>query len=161
MAYLDVAAFKNESTMPDEFVDDLEGQYPGFLGAQLESRSRWLDARLRKRYAVPFVAPYPATLRDWLARIVTVRAWHKRGVDPSDQQYADAREDAAAAVEEVLEAANSEAGLFDLPVDDAADASAISKGAPLAYSEQSPYVGFDVQAEIGRGEDSAGSGTGG
>lgn len=159
MAYLDVAGFKLESEMPSVFVDALETEEPGFLDTQLESGSRWLDARLRKRYAVPFVEPYPKIVLHWLALIVTPRAWRKRGLDANDQQYVDVKAAADAAVLEVLEAANSETGLFDLPTLDEADGSAVSKGGPQSYTEASPYVFTDEQATVGREEDAAGSGT--
>lgn len=157
--YLDIDGFRDLTTMPSAAVDELEIVAPGFLEKQLEAWSAWLDSRLSKRYAAPFSAPYPIAVRMWLARIVTPRAFQRRGVDATDEQYIDIRDDAKAAEAEVLEAANSETGLFDLPLRADTSASGISKGGPFVYSEQSPYVGFDEQRRTGRNEDRSGGGT--
>lgn len=158
-AYLTVAEFKPLSLMPDEDIVLLETRYSTFLSTQLTSRSAWIDSRLRKRYAVPFTSPYPEAVTGWLAAIVTVRAYLKRGVDPNDEQWLQIKADADAAIAEIKEAADSEAGLFDLPLIAGGAASAISKGAPMGYSEASPHVFMDGQAERGREEDANGTGT--
>jgi phage gp36-like protein len=161
VGYLTIATFKAASVMPDEDIDALDARYPSFLDEQLENESAWIDARLRKRYAAPFESPYPKAVVRWLAAMVTDRAYKKRGVDPNDLQAADLVQDAKDAKAEILEAANSETGLFDLPLRADTTGSGISKGGPLAYSEQSPYVWTDQQVEVARDEDSNGSGTGG
>lgn len=158
-AYLDIDGFKELTTMPSEAVDELESVAPGFLNAQLAAWSAWLDSRLSKRYAAPFGSPYPIAVRVWLARIVTPRAFQRRGVDANDQQYIDIRDDAKAAEAEVLEAANSDTGLFDLPLRSNTSASGISRGGPFGYSESSPYVWTDVQRRDGRNEDRGGGGS--
>lgn len=145
--------------MPSEAVDELESVASGFLAAQLAAWSAWIDSRLSKRYATPFAAPYPIAVRMWLARIVTPRALQRRGVDANDEQYIDIRDDAKAAEAEVLEAANSEAGLFDLPLRGDTTATGISRGGPYSYSEASPYVWTDVQRSTGRDEDRGGGGS--
>jgi phage gp36-like protein len=160
-AYLTAAEFKLLTPMPASDVDALESAAPGWLAAQLEQSSADIDARLRKRYAVPFGSPAPHAVRGWLARIVTRRAYLRRGVDPTDPQFAEIVKDAEQAVLEIAEAANGETGLFDLPLRADTTATGITKGGPLGYSEQSPYVAFDRQGEIGRSEDAAGRGTSG
>ena len=132
----------------------------GWVDRKLRAISRAVDARLRKRYTVPFEAPYPDAVCDWVARIADPVVLKKRGVDATDEQFQSIAEDATLAREEVAEAANADEGLFDLPVSDSADASAISKGGPYGYSEASPYVAGDLQEETGREEDSAGVGSG-
>lgn len=145
--------------MPSEAVDELESVASGFLAAQLAAWSAWIDSRLSKRYATPFAAPFPIAVRMWLARIVTPRALQRRGVDANDEQYIDIRDDAKAAESEVLEAANSEVGLFDLPLRGDTTATGISRGGPLGYSETSPYVWTDIQRNAGIGEDRGGGGS--
>ena len=86
MAYLNIDGFKLLTLMPGVHVDAIETVSPGWVDAQLEQVSSWIDSRLRKRYAVPFVAPYPSAVTGWLARIVTVRGYLKRGVDSTDEQ---------------------------------------------------------------------------
>lgn len=160
-SYLTLAQFKSLSTMPSASIDELENVLaPGWIDAQLELVSADIDARLRKRYAAPFSAPVPLKVRAWVARIVTREAFLKRGIDPTDRQFETIDAAATKADQEITEAADSEKGLFDLPLREDTTATGISRGGPYGYSEASPYVGFDQQAEIGRGEDAAGRGSG-
>lgn len=159
VAYLTIAKFKTLTVMPPSFVDAIETAQPGWLDAQFLYWSDWLNTRLRKRYAVPFTAPAPLAVEGWLARIVTVRAFLRRGVNPTDQQYADIKDDHDKAHDEIKEAAESETGLFDLPLRADLDTSGISQGNPLSYSEASPYAWTDVQGQRGRNEDQNGGGS--
>lgn len=159
MAYLTVDQFKNLSVMPAEYIDALEQVAPGWVQSQLEYWSAWINSRLRKRYDAPFAEPYPEAVTGWLARIVTVRCWLRRGVDPQDEQFREVKDDATAAQAEIQEAADAVEGLFDLPLRANTTASGISKGFPRGYSEQSPYVWTDEQGRVGRDEDRAGRGT--
>lgn len=160
-AYLDLAAFRLRTLMPQVDIDTVEAETVGFTLARLTTWSAKIDTRLRKRYAVPFdsTKPYPEALLEWLTKIVTFELYLKRGVDPADQSIAMYRADKEQAEAEVKEAADSKDGLFDLPLLDSKDATAITKGAPLFYSETSPYVSTTLQREIGRDEDRNGSGT--
>jgi hypothetical protein len=158
--YLDITEYKKYSTLPSVDIDYVETEQAGWIDRKLDSVSRFIDLRLRKRYTVPLSSPYPKSVCDFLARMVDPVVLRKRGVDATDQQYQDIVADAQLAREELKEAADSEDGLIDLPVDDTADASAISKGTPRGYSEASPYVAGDVQEELGREEDRAGEGSG-
>jgi phage gp36-like protein len=160
VAYLTAANFKTRSLLPPEYVDAVEAVQAGFTDAQLESCSKLdIDARLTKRYAVPFETPVPEAVLSWLTRIVTHRVCLRRGVDPTDQQAADIKADHDEAKAEIKEAADSNESLFELPLRADTTASGISKGAPRSYSEQSPYVWMDGQACTGREEDRAGRGT--
>lgn len=161
MAYLDVDGLKLHSLMPAEDIDRLEVAAPGWLGKKLETKSRWIDAQLRKRYAVPFPeASPPDAATDWLARIVTKLGYLRLGVNPTDPQFELIAKDADTAEAEVQQAANGEGGLWELPLRQDTNAQGISKGTPYAYSEQSPYVAFDRQGATAREEDRAGSGSG-
>lgn len=159
MAYQTIEEFKALTLIPTTWVDDLETNSAGFVSAQLAYWSDWLDAQLRKRYAVPFQSPIPITVVGWLNRIVTWRCLIKRGIDPTDQQFAQIVKDSDSAVDEVNRAANSETGLFDLPLRGDILRSGIAYGT-RAYSEQSPYVGFDRQRQVGRQEDENSRGSG-
>lgn len=160
MSYLDLDEYKKYSVLPAVDLDDVEVVQAGWIDRKLRAISYAVDARLRKRYSVPFTDPYPDAVCDWVARIMDPLTLKKRGVDATDEQFVSIEEDARAAREEIREAADAEEGLFDLPTLDTADGSAISKGGPLGYSEASPYVGMDVQAELGREEDIDGEGSG-
>lgn len=144
-AYLDLATFKLLSIMPASYADEIEALEAGWIETQLNYWSRWIDSRLRKRYAVPFEAPVSEVVTGWLTRIVTLKCYQKRGVDPTDAQFADVKDDAEHAQQEIKEAAESRDGLFDLPLRADDPSSAITKGAPLGYSEVSPYTWGDVQ----------------
>lgn len=153
-AYLTVATFKLRTTMPQGDVDALELSEPGFLDAQLEAGTSRINAQLRKRYAVPFSAPVPDCVLEWLTRIVTVRAYLKRGVNPSDAQFQAIMLDADAALKELQEAANGETGLYDLPETNTSTSTGIGKGGPRSYAEASPYAWANLQRATGRGQDS-------
>lgn len=158
-AYLDLAGFKARTLMPAADVDELEATAPGWILVQLEDGSDRIEAPLRKRYDTPFSSPYPKVLLRWLASIVTLRCYLKRGVDPLDRQFEAIQKDHDTALEELEKAANSETGLFELPLRADTSASGVSKGGPYGYSEQSPYAWTDRQARTGRDEDRNGEGT--
>ena len=159
MAYLTTEQFKTRTLMPGDYVDAIELVDDGWTLIQLEEASAWIDARLRKRYAAPFDSPYPVAVLSWLTRIVTVRCYLKRGVEATDEQFLSIQQDAMDAKAEVLEAANGDGGLFDLPLRGDTTATGVSRGGALGYSERSPYVAGDIKRRVGRQEDSNGSGT--
>lgn len=160
MSYLDLAEYKKYSVLPSGDIDDVETVQAGWVDRRLRAISNAVDARLRKRYSVPFSSPYPDQVCDWVARLMDPLTLRKRGVDATDEQYVSIEAEASMAREEIKEAADANEGLFDLPALDTADASAISKGGPLGYSEASPYVGGDVQVYYARDEDRDGWGSG-
>lgn len=145
--YLTFEAFRARTLMPSDDVNALEDLEPGWILGQLVEGTSRINARLRKRYAVPFAQPYPEAVLSWLTRLVTFRCYLKRGVNPSDEQAADMKQDAIDAALELKEAADAKEGLFDLPFRDDADATAISKGGCLVYAEASPWTWTDRQKE--------------
>lgn len=158
-SYLTVPEFRVLTIMPSADVDDLDVRAPGFLAAHIELASADVEARLRKRYAVPFTAPYPVKVRAWVSRLVTREAYLRRGIDPTDSQWSTINDAAERVLTEILEAANSETGLFDLPLRADTSASGISAPKPLGYSESSPYVWTDRQSSAARDEDANGEGS--
>ena len=154
MAYLDNTDFALLTIAPAERVDEVETVAAGWLAATLGYWSSWIDARLGKRYAVPFQAPYPVAVSGWLARIVTRQLYLKLGVDPSDQQFTSIDSDAKDAMAEIKEAAEAKDGLFELPLRADATAQGVTRGTPLGYSETSPYRWTTIQADAAHEEDS-------
>lgn len=172
MGYLDVAGFKERTIMPEGDVVTLEKSRLGYLTKRLAHWEAWIDARLTKRYAVPFGTPpvSPSTLRTdvpeivllWLTSLVTLDAYSGRGFNPSSEaDQISIVTPATTAMAEVKEAAESAVGLFELPLrqSDGTGSSGVSKTGPLAYTENSPYVGFDAQFDAAQTEDASGSGT--
>lgn len=118
-----------------------------FIDAQLVAETAKMNARLAKRYNVPFASPFPQMARAWLAAVVTPLVYRKRGIDPTDEQIVAADSFAQIARDEQKEAADSETGLFELPLRADTNASGVERGGPFAYSEASPYTWLDVQRE--------------
>lgn len=152
--YMSVAEFRVRTLMPQAAVDQLESREPDFLQTTLNDRSDWINARLRKQYAVPFAAPYPPVVLGWLSSLVTPLAYGKLGWQPSSESdKASILDPATEAKAEIKEAADSKDGLFDLPLRADTTVSGVSRGGPLGYSETSPYAAFDIQRVDASGED--------
>lgn len=152
---LTLAAWKTRTIMPQADVDSLDALEPGYIQACLDDWWDEIQARLRKRYdvAAMAVAPPRAVLR-WLTKLVTKDVYDKRGYNPSEASDQAAIIGAAEKAEaSIQEAANSQTGLYDLPLLSTSTTSGVSVGGPLAYTETSPYVWTDRQACRGRDED--------
>jgi hypothetical protein len=76
-------------------------------------------------------------------------------VNPSDQQISSLFAAAEKAYEEVKQAADCEAGLFDLPLRQDSSASGVSQGGPFSSSQASPYAWMTEQVTRGRRDDGA------
>ena len=152
-SYLSVEEFRDETIMPASQVDEISIAAPHWLERQLVKKTAWINARLRKRYAAPFAAPYPEAVKDWLARIVTPVCYLRLGTNPTDEQAGEIKADRDLAEKEVLEAAESEKGLFDLPLRQDTSASGIAKQGPKVSSQASPYAWMNGQRARARGDD--------
>lgn len=172
--YMTKARFVELTIMPAADVDFIESLESGWCQKQIDRIGAWINVRLAKRYAVPFgadpISPatersdVPEILEEWIAALMTLRAYAKRGFNPSssDDWFNEAvLQPAKDAKAEVLEAADSEKGLFDLPLkaSSAPDGTGVTRGGPLGYSEAGPYAWTDVQLETARNEDANGRGT--
>jgi hypothetical protein len=145
-SYLTLDEWRTRSVMPPGDVERLEDVRPGFVAARLSMRSAELNARLAKRYAVSFGAPAPELVCLWLTVIVTLDAYEALGFPPGTDtaRIVDA---AKAAQDAAKEAADGQAGLYDLPLRANTDASGVERGGPLGYSEPGPYDWMDRQRE--------------
>jgi hypothetical protein len=151
--YLTVEEFTIRATIPRSFVDDLERQEPGWVAMQLKQESGWINARLLKRYAVPFASPYPDTACYWLTLLVQAACLRRRGVNALDSGAIQWFEDEKAARLEVEKAANPENGTYELPLRDDTTAEGVTRKGPSGYAEHSPYAWTDQQRAKGREED--------
>jgi hypothetical protein len=147
LAYVDRAFFEAHSTMNPADVDAFEVAWPGRLATLFASWSRFVDGLLRKVYVVPLQEPAPIEVRLAVVRIVTAEAFKILGYRPgsSEKEVSDA--DAAAALASLKELAAAD-GRLELPLkDEAPEAEGPGKGAPLGYSETSPWTWTDIQRE--------------
>lgn len=146
--YVTIAELKLLGTIPPEDVDALETAYPGVVDAIGQAVSGTFDSKLAKRYAAPFQTPYPDTLKDNVAKVMSLRLMMKRGFNPSSAQDQEIIKQAEEAKAWLAEAADGKDGLVELPIKQASPAaSAVNIGAPLGYSEASPYTWTDRQRE--------------
>jgi hypothetical protein len=97
--------------------------------------------------------PIAEAFLDWLTVLVTLDLYWKRGSNPQDPALVSLTERRTQVLEEVKEAADSNTGLFDLPISED-EGSSISTGFPLGSSQASPYVWTDAQEARGAREDS-------
>jgi hypothetical protein len=144
MAYLDLQGFKDRTIMPSEEVDQLPS---GFILSRLAIGQSEIDSVLRKRYAAPFLELVPEVIKGWLTDIVTPEIYLRRGWDPGTEQAQSIIAAAARAREQMQQAANAVDGLWDIPLRENVTDEGVTKGGPLAYSEQSPYEWTDRQVE--------------
>lgn len=154
-SYLDVAEFKARTIAPASLVDGAHLAVPApwtaFVESRLKINTSRINARLTKRYAVPFAAPYEEIVLGWLTSMTTVDLYEKRGWDPSDAQAQRLIDAVAQAEAEMKEAADAEEGLYELPLRaDLPTETGVAKGGPLGYSEASPYTWLDLQRDITR-----------
>lgn len=119
---------------------------PSWIDFALARIQAGIYARLRKRYRIPFDASSPPEkMLDWMTVITTVEAYRKRGTNPADPAIKDFVDDRTSAWAEIKEAADSEAGLFDLPLLADETTSAIVEGGPYGYTEHLPHTWTDKQ----------------
>lgn len=158
-SYLTIDDFKLLSVIPPDYLDFIENAQAGWMLAKLSAWSRWIDARLKKRYAIPlpFVghadANFPSQAQQWVCDLATFDAYLKRGIDPTDAQIQEIEKRYNAAKAEVQEAANAESGLFELPLRTDGTGQGVSKGAPLFATQTSPYTWRTAQRSAGILED--------
>ncbi len=147
---LDLEGFTARTIMPSADVDAVVADSPTFIASRIAVAISWIESKLRKRYAVPFVDPAPEVVLGWIVALVTPEAYRRRGWDPGDAQSAQIEQDRKDARDQVQEAADSRDGLWDLPLREDDATSGIVAGGPLGYSEPGPYEWTDVQAEAVR-----------
>lgn len=138
MAYLTVTEFAARSCMNPDDVAQLNGD--GFVEAKLEDYSSYIWSRLSKRYAPFDSTSVPRIILIWLTDLVTLDCYMRLGFSPSSEQDAQIVAKAEQAKADLLEAANSETGLFGIPLrQDTPGTSGISKGRPIVKHDTSPY----------------------
>lgn len=147
-AYLTFEQWRDRSIMPPDESDELWAAWgPAFIEGKLNEHTSWINARLRKRYATPFADPVPEIVLSWLERLVTFDVYLRRGHNPSSQQDEEIKNRMVDAKAEIKEAADSNEGLYDLPIREDSTATGISKGGPWAEYDNTPYAFLDAQRQ--------------
>lgn len=156
-SYLDATGLKARIAAPSSLVDGTfipadktvdRAAWTSFVNSRLQIESSRIDAILKKRYAVPFKDPVPEIVLGWLADRVRPLLYERRGWDMSDEQAQSIKDAAEAALVQMKEAADSDVGLYDLPLaNDQSGTSGVVNGGPYSYAEASPYSWTDVQAD--------------
>jgi hypothetical protein len=158
--YVPLPTFRSLSVIPGVDVDGIESENPGYIEARSGIHQDWLEAVLAKRYAIPFTDPVPGIVKGWIVALVTPEVYGRRGFNPSLAELQPMLDASTRAVAEVKEAANSQTGMFELPLREGGDiAGSVTKGGPQFYSETSPYVSMTIERCNASREDSSGRGT--
>jgi hypothetical protein len=146
-AYLTLVQYRAITTLDGSIVD--------LCGTKGKNVQRWLDlasahirSRLVKRYAIDWseVAnqPVPDKIIEWLILLVDIPVCKCTGAIPEGRVDDWIREDEKRVNDELKEAADSENGLFELPLREPG-VSAVNKGGPLVTSNTTIYGFFDAQ----------------
>jgi hypothetical protein len=146
-SYLTIAAYKTITTI-DASVVDLCAAKGKDVGRWLELKSGHIRARLVKRYAVDFndPGPPPDKIIEWLVLLVDILVWACAGGLPEGREDGWAKEAEKTTLDEIKEAADSETGLFELPLRDTdpLGTSAINKGPPFVVAYNTGFDYFDA-----------------
>ena len=132
--------FTIRSAFGDDLASELEAKRPGFLMQLATALSAGIDSRLIKRGDVPFTAPYPEVVKQWVADLLTPRAFQALGVRPTDETQADITEQARRAEAEIREASDPVTGCIVLPIQQGSATIQATEPATSVYSEQSPFT---------------------
>lgn len=153
--YVDIEYVGLIAPIPAKHLYAFEENHPGSFAAIALSVSRMFDARLSKRYAVPFdQADPPEALRFHVANVVAYNVWLKIGFDPGSEQDAYIKEARDESLAWLKEAADSEAGTVELPrkeADPVPAQSAITRSGPKSISDPSPFTWVSRQRDRVRG----------
>ncbi len=142
MSYATLQQIRRLGVMRPSDIDRIEVQEPGITMERAEAVTATANSRLSKRYRTPFsVSNPPLALVKYVAVVTTYELlFDVRGVNPDSDQKEKA-EDAYVRAEAWLTAAvDAEKGDAELrAAEGGLGDSAVNKGGPLFYSEQTPY----------------------
>lgn len=140
--------------IPAKHLYAFEENHPGSFEAIATAVSRMFDARLSKRYAVPFDQnDPPEALRFHVANVVAYQVFLKIGFDPGSEQDAYIKEARDESLAWLKEAADSEGGTVELPRRETIPTaqSAIARSLPKAVSDATPFAWVGRQRDRVRG----------
>jgi Protein of unknown function (DUF1320) len=146
--YLTREQFLSRTIMPKSYIYDIESEQRDFTDLRLVAGSAKIDGMLRKRYLTPFyatpltnppVVDAPEVVRDWLCDIANMDMWVRHAPAPTDEGFQFFLSRYNAAIAQILNAANAETGLWDLPLNSTDAATGITGGV-ISGSWSSPYA---------------------
>lgn len=144
--YLALAAYRSITTIDGSVVDVCTAKGKD-VTRWLELKSAHIRARLVKRYAVDFTdpGPTPDKIIEWLVKLVDIEVWACAGGLPEGREDGWADKDRDRVEAELKEAADSDTGLFELPLrnTDPLGNAAINKGGPFVQEYLTPFDAFD------------------
>lgn len=148
-SYLALATYRQRTTVDGSLVDLCVNKGKD-VGWWLDAASAEINMRLAKRYAVDFgdPGPVPDAIIKWLIRLVNVDVWECTGGLPEGRVDGWADEARKQVYVELEKAADSEKGLFELPLrnTDLLGNSAINQGGPYVRSYLTPHDVNDYYA---------------
>lgn len=101
------------------------------------------------------VTPVVEDVLRWLTVLVTADVADRHGISTTDPLWIRISTRVDTVLKELEEAANSQTGLLDLPINED-EGSAITTGGPLGFSDASPYAWTDRQVALGSRQDGRG-----
>jgi hypothetical protein len=151
-AYLtSVQEFCDRSPFNETQAAELEAKRPQWLKRNILSLSEYIDTRMIKRGDVPFPEPYNATVKRWVANLLTPMAFDTLGRRPSDETQVSIDARAKETEAQIKEAADPEKGLLVLPLQRGSSAVQATEPATLCYVEQSPFTSKHRQFDAVKG----------
>jgi hypothetical protein len=141
VSYIEFQRYRTLSELPKGRIDTFEKREPGIILAKLEQNSRLVEDRLRHKYTIPFPERH-STIEGWIVGLTDPWLLNQIGYDSQDNDPIPGRIDKLETKvhEDLTDATDPASNKWNLPRKDGKDPTAISKGAPRAYSENSPYT---------------------
>lgn len=145
-AYIDRAYLELLGHLPVVDLDAIEADAPGCIEGTIQAMSGYADSRLRKRYVVPLVAPFPEPIRLHVAALVTASLYLRRGPQPAGEQNEAITALRQEALDFLKELADGKDGLAELPLRaDLQTTEGVAVGGPLAFTSSDPYAFLDEE----------------
>lgn len=146
--YVTLAELKEGSEFDPIEWDELNTRRPATVTAWLTLTAALINDPLRLRYAVPFEAPYPTTVKAWQIVLMDAKFLrHRRTPGAESTDDSDISTEAKAVTESIAAAADQDRPAHpELPLRSDTSASGVTKGGPMMASFATPYEWFDEQA---------------
>lgn len=161
------ADFRRISLVPPAWVERVQTQLfpsepgqPSWVLEQCRLKQAWVYSRLDLNYDVQkFGDPVPAIIKQWIAYLVAADLLMLLGDEPNQEDIDRYEKRADQSRADIEAAANSETGLFSLPLKQGTSTDGAQRKTVRYTHTASPYVSLRMQRDRGRAEDESGTGT--